>query len=139
MGEPHRDAVERLQEIAGEDLRVARACLALRPVALRMAAFHSQQAVEKHLKAWLVALGEPDYPLTHNLSNLADLLAERGGPCLRAEALDFLTRFAVAPRYEVAHLTQAEAEDAVAQAEQIAEQAPRAVAALMGEEPSSSA
>ncbi|MBM3472063.1 MAG: HEPN domain-containing protein [Armatimonadetes bacterium] len=139
MSEPHRDAVRRLQEIAGEDLRVAHACLGLRPPAVRMAAFHSQQAVEKHLKAWLLALGEPDYPLTHNLSNLADLLAERGGPHLPSEPLRFLTRFAIAPRYEVAHLTQAEAEDAVAQAEQIVEQATRAVAALMGEEPSASA
>ena len=54
MDKPHSEAIRRLQEIAEEDLRVAHACLELRPSAIRMAAYHSQQAAEKHLKAWLV-------------------------------------------------------------------------------------
>ncbi len=132
MDKRHREAIQSLQQIADEDLASARLLLAATPPLVRMATFHAQQAAEKHLKAWLVALGEFEYPLTHNLSNLAGLLAERGGPRLPGEPLRFLTRFAIAPRYEVAHLTYVEAERALAEAEQIVEAARQAVAALAG-------
>jgi len=132
MGKPLSDAVRRLQEIAEEDLRVAAACLELRPPAVRTAAFHSQQAAEKQLKAWLVALGDPDPPEVHSLPALARLIAGRGGPVLTEEPLRLLSRFAVGPRYGLAHVTLPEAERGLTAAQQIVEQATRAVAALMG-------
>ncbi len=39
--------------------------------------FHVQQAAEKALKAWLAAVGE-EYPLTHNLATLLDILSGFG-------------------------------------------------------------
>jgi len=39
--------------------------------------FHAQQAVEKLLKAWLSQLGV-NYPKTHNLQTLLELLERRG-------------------------------------------------------------
>ncbi|MEW6110682.1 MAG: HEPN domain-containing protein [Thermodesulfobacteriota bacterium] len=39
--------------------------------------FHAQQAIEKTLKAWLALLGK-EYPLTHDISALLDLLRASG-------------------------------------------------------------
>ncbi len=39
--------------------------------------FHAQQAIEKSLKAWLALLGK-EYPLTHDISALLDLLRGSG-------------------------------------------------------------
>src|SRR3989338_4599779 len=39
--------------------------------------FHCQQAVEKLLKAWLSSLGV-NYPKTHNLQTLIELLEQQG-------------------------------------------------------------
>ena len=41
--------------------------------------FHTQQAAEKLLKAWLALLGEV-YPLTHNLRLLLDRLQKEASP-----------------------------------------------------------
>ncbi len=60
--------------------------------------FHAQQAVEKSLKAVLVKLGL-DFPPTHNLQRLIDLLPEdipRTPSVLRAARL---TAYAVSSRY----------------------------------------
>jgi HEPN domain-containing protein len=60
--------------IAREDVRVARACLALDPPAFGMAAYHCQQAAEKLTKGLLAAAGVP-FRKTHDLNELADLAA----------------------------------------------------------------
>ena len=39
--------------------------------------FHAQQTIEKSLKAWLALLGK-EYPLTHDISALLDLLRDSG-------------------------------------------------------------
>lgn len=71
--------------------------------------FHSQQSVEKYLKAWLVQQ-EIDFPRTHDLEALAKLCLS-SLPDLNAlmDELRFLTSFAVEIRYPG---TFAEAQDA---------------------------
>lgn len=44
--------------------------------------FHAQQAVEKLLKA-ILASRSVDYPRTHNIRVLIELLAKDGSSCLR--------------------------------------------------------
>lgn len=60
--------------------------------------FHAHQAVEKSLKAVLVAEGIP-FPRTHNLKILLELLPPE--PCLPADVADVakLTDYAVSARY----------------------------------------
>ena len=74
--------------------------------------FHTQQAAEKSLKA-LLAADDVEYPLTHNLRVLADLV-EGTHPQIRGavEAAVPLSRFAVEIRY--ADTDQPNAEQATA-------------------------
>ena len=80
------DEAERRREAAGwlivarEDVRVARACLALDPPALGVAAYHSQQAAEKLAKGLLVAAGVA-FRRTHDIDELADLAASNYPEC----------------------------------------------------------
>jgi hypothetical protein len=63
--------------------------------------FHDQQAVEKALKAWLSLIGV-QYPRTHDLEELLDLLEEHIGPILDAfSSLVDPTDFAVQFRYRI--------------------------------------
>ena len=61
--------------------------------------FHAQQAVEKAIKAVLVASGD-EIPYTHDVGFLLDIVADRNitvpEPIVRA---DWLTPWAVAARY----------------------------------------
>lgn len=62
--------------------------------------FHAQQAVEKALKAWLVALGV-DYPKLHNLDALMGLLEAEGHALpVHLAGVGDLTPFATVFRYE---------------------------------------
>lgn len=69
--------------------------------------FHAQQAIEKALKAWL-AVRSVNFPLTHDLSRLLDLLEESGVDVRLFWPLVQYTVFAVQARYE-AGLMEAEA------------------------------
>ena len=61
--------------------------------------FHVQQAAEKMLKAHLALLGV-EYPLTHNIEALVDLLAEHGiTPEPFGKLIDY-TPYAVEFRYQ---------------------------------------
>lgn len=60
--------------------------------------FHVQQAVEKLLKAWLAVRGE-SYPLTHDLEQLFEVLAQGGIELGAFRSLSDYTPFAV-HRYE---------------------------------------
>jgi HEPN domain-containing protein len=63
--------------------------------------FHAQQAVEKALKAWLTLVGV-EYPRTHDLEELLELLEEHSEPILDAfYDLADLTDFAVQFRYRI--------------------------------------
>jgi len=62
--------------------------------------FHAQQAVEKALKAWLSYCGV-EYPRTHNLVLLIDLLDDAGETISEEfRKLADLTDYAVLLRYE---------------------------------------
>ena len=62
--------------------------------------FHAQQAAEKAIKAVLTGQGQ-DYPRTHNLSALLDLVRDTGVPLPPdAAELPCLTPFGVALRYD---------------------------------------
>jgi HEPN domain-containing protein len=80
------DTAERNREAAGwlaiarEDIRVARACLALDPPARGVAAYHCQQAAEKLVKGLLVAAAVP-FRKTHDMDELADQAASHYPNC----------------------------------------------------------
>jgi len=87
--------------LAEEDVTVLKLILEAEERPLRSAGFHAQQAAEKALKAWLVLL-DVDYPLTHSLFTLLNLLREAGADCARYETLEGLTPYAVELRYGTA-------------------------------------
>lgn len=61
--------------------------------------FHAQQAIEKALKAWLSARGV-EFPLTHELTRLLNLLDKQGEDVKAFWPLAQYTVFAVQARYE---------------------------------------
>lgn len=84
---------------AEEDLRAAELLLSENPPLLYASCFHSQQAVEKYLKAYLVHC-QIDFPKTHDIQQLLDTVqltnsavAEALGPSI------ILTQYAVQARY----------------------------------------
>ncbi len=101
------------------DLTAAELCVEANR-ALDAACFHSQQAAEKFLKAWLIA-HETEFPFVHDLQRLLSLCAgiDPRFASAEAEAL-LLTPFAVEMRYR-ANLwpTHAEATAAWAAAKRV--------------------
>jgi len=130
MDAPRRESARRFAAAGDEDLRVARLCLAADPPAGASAAFHAQQAAEKYLKAWLVALGVDEPPLTHSLVQLGEVLAKRSGERLADQPLAFLSGFAVAPRYGIRPVTVDDARQALGEAEALVAVAVAALSAL---------
>ena len=102
---------------SAEDLDVAQRLLADRSSAPRFVCWHSQQAAEKALKAAL-AIEEVDYPYTHDLNALRNLLPDSWS--VRADHPDLteLSQWAVEARYpgEWAEATEADAIRAESQA-----------------------
>ena len=96
--------------MAEDDLRYAERGLDI-PFAC---GFHCQQAVEKAIKALLV-LHQIDFPRTHDLQELLDLLPESQvrTDAWAGEASEFLARFAVETRYPPGEATAPEAERAL--------------------------
>lgn len=104
---------------AETDLGVAEHCLGDDRM-LDAACFHSQQAAEKFLKAWLIAR-ETEFPFVHDLEELVRVCAQLE-PEFAALEVDakFLTPYAVELRYIIDRwATRAEATDAVAAAKRI--------------------
>ena len=60
--------------------------------------FHVQQAAEKCFKAWIAMLGE-EYPLTHDLGKLIDVVRARDAAVSQHAALKAFSAFAVHYRY----------------------------------------
>lgn len=101
---------------ADEDLRLARHGLTLRSgCPYRLIAYHAQQCVEKHLKAYLVHR-MVDFPYTHNISLLLELCVEQqvSWPETIQEAKR-LTSYAITARYpgESTEVTKEEADRAL--------------------------
>lgn len=105
---------------AADDLQVAKILLEQSNVP-RTSCFHAQQAAEKSIKAIFVFL-QVDFPFTHDLNRLRDLLPE--GWVIKEKAdLEELSAWAVEPRYpgDVIEATIQDAEIAVEQARDIYE------------------
>ena len=60
--------------------------------------FHAQQCVEKYLKAFLVFI-EIDFPKTHDIEELMDLIPDRYRPELSIQDQRRLTAYATVTRY----------------------------------------
>jgi HEPN domain-containing protein len=82
--------------------------------------FHAQQCIEKYLKALLVLEGL-DFPKTHNISNLLELLPTRVRPLITEHEQDTLTEYATVTRYpgEYEPISLTEARKAVALARRV--------------------
>ena len=95
-----REQSERLLRKAAADEVLVDKVLDAPDVADELVGYHCQQAAEKLLKARLVNLGV-NYPKTHNLQMLVELLENQGQqlPADLAE-LDSLTPYATIYRYE---------------------------------------
>ena len=99
---------------ANEDLSVAEYLLTGGPPFPNAAAFHAQQAAEKFTKAVLVRLAV-EFPKTHDLEQLVDLVASVNGPLSEAlRPAASLNPYSVEVRYpsESPALTQEEAKAA---------------------------
>lgn len=99
-------------EKARNDLLDADNNLSSRNIPTDMVCFHCQQAVEKLLKAALIACGISP-PRTHVLTMLADMLSV-SVPSVRSldDALAILTPYAVAVRYPIEENQTPSLEDA---------------------------
>jgi len=126
--DPERaDAPERWLANARADLALAR--VQLPPGGLyEHLCFHAQQAAEKSIKAVLLAQGV-DFPFTHNLQALLDLLpAGLQVPSAVSEAVD-LNSYAVLARYpgETEPATEDDHRDALRIAEAVLQWAQSAI------------
>ncbi|MEW6227130.1 MAG: HEPN domain-containing protein [Bacillota bacterium] len=79
MNATRQEVLRKVQQrlsYADDDLRLAQHGLTLTcGCPYRLIAYHAQQCVEKHLKAYLVYQGV-DFPYTHNISRLLELCAD---------------------------------------------------------------
>jgi HEPN domain-containing protein len=93
------DPVRQWLERAEKDFNLARHLAAERHSYLEAIAFHSHQTAEKLLKGFLV-FHQVDFPKTHNLGELLDLVATRD-PALAVELADItaLNPYGVEYRY----------------------------------------
>jgi len=98
---------------ADADLRGAQSMLLVKPSLNDLVCFHSQQAVEKYLKA-LLEESSFHVPKTHDLALLATLLMPRYPQLkLLVRGLDRLTVYAVETRYPGETTTRREAQSAI--------------------------
>jgi len=98
---------QRLFRLAKSDAEAVRALCDNPEIADEIIGFHTQQAIEKALKAWLVALGV-DYPYTHNIIALLNLLEDRKEDVERFRRVARYNAFAVQFRYPGAEQTRTE-------------------------------
>ena len=95
--------------------------------------FHVQQAAEKLFKAWIGLSGET-YPLTHDLSELLQILTIRSPDAARFDALIDYTPYAVQFRYgaQDAAAEALDRGDALARVEALLEEVRRRLADVVG-------
>lgn len=110
---PYVEEAQRLLRLAERDYRTFAILCSHADAELAPTCFHAQQAVEKALKA-VLTVEQVDFRRTHDLEELANLVADLGLP-LPFAAREFrrLTPFAVDFRYDdeaIALITVAEAE-----------------------------
>jgi len=113
------DLVRQWLTKAGGDLDAARILLSDDRSFLNIVGFHCQQAAEKYLKAFLTDR-QVDFPKTHNLGELLDLLVKVDAPLADSlRSLTILTPYGVETRYpgDAPDPSRAEAEAALGLAE----------------------
>ncbi len=100
MSRPEVERARALLQRADADLAAVRALETVDTVPDEIVGFHAQQAAEKLLKAVLAGHGI-DFPRTHSIRFLLDLLADHGlAPPARLDSVTELYPFAVQLRYE---------------------------------------
>lgn len=108
-------------EFAESDLALARLASQAETIRAEHVCFHAQQAAEKAIKAVLRARGV-EFPLTHDLELLLDLLEECGVRLPeKVRAAVSLTPYAVETRYPGFHeeISSAEVGEALGVAEEV--------------------
>jgi len=106
-----------------EDLSLARHGLTLESnCPYRLIAYHAQQCVEKHLKAYLLQQAV-DFPYTHNIARLLELCGEHASWAESLTDAEELTPFAITSRYpgEDEEVSREEAVRAIESAERVRE------------------
>ncbi|HZT30939.1 MAG TPA: HEPN domain-containing protein [Bryobacteraceae bacterium] len=104
---------------AESDLTAAAALLRTEDCPTDVVCFHAQQAVEKYLKALLTSL-QIEFPKTHNIKKLSQILKHRHDLGLSEEEQDKLTDYATTARYPgFGEITLSEARRAVALARRV--------------------
>ncbi|MBI5473150.1 MAG: HEPN domain-containing protein [Ignavibacteriae bacterium] len=97
--DPILNKVKKWLAFADEDLQYARHGLAIQNnPPYRLIAYHAQQCVEKHLKAYLV-FHKCDFPYSHNISNLLDICSRFATWTEQIRDAEELTPFAITTRY----------------------------------------
>ena len=96
----HRKLVQRLLRKADQDIVVVKKWYSDADVPDEILGFHAQQAAEKMLKA-VLAHAKIEYPFTHRLADLIDLLKDHGIDVPgELDDIRYLTPFAVELRYD---------------------------------------
>ena len=93
-----RSQVESLLRAAARDIKAVQLIGAASDLD-EIIGFHTQQAAEKLLKAWIAFKGR-SYPITHNIDHLLNALARSGETVERFRPLAEYTPFAVRYRYD---------------------------------------
>ncbi len=106
---------------AEEDLNAAKSLLTYGTTFLSTVCFHSQQAAEKFLKAYLTSC-QAEFPKTHDIDEILDLIApvnSKLSESLRDTIM--LTNYGVGVRYpgEFLNVTGSDAEQAIQMAEKV--------------------
>ncbi|OPZ30404.1 MAG: HEPN domain protein [Lentisphaerae bacterium ADurb.BinA184] len=96
--EYNRQALKEWLEVADEDLRAAKVCVRPDVGALRGAAFHAQQCVEKSIKTLYIRANR-DIPRTPDLVALAETVKDVHDLADSYDNLRWLTGWAVLGRY----------------------------------------
>jgi len=107
------DEARAMLTVAQHDFAAIEALCDMPAIATEIVGFHAQQAVEKALKAWIAWTGR-DFPYTHNLVALFNLLEEAGCDVERFKPLVQYDAFAVQFRYTPMDLPDVELDRAEA-------------------------
>ncbi len=119
MVDRKRTAVEHWLTKGENDLRAGHASLQANPPITEDVCFHSQQAIEKSLKAFLVEMGT-EFPKTHDLTKLVRLCGKSDEAFLELITLvEGMTTYAVTERYpdDWREILLDEAQEAIGKAE----------------------
>ena len=98
MSPEQKEVIAEWYQKAEEDLLAAKVVIQASPMLYDVAAFHSQQAAEKYLKAYLVYF-ETMPPKVHDLKQLIDLLEKFDVSINEIRDAEFLSLYAVRSRY----------------------------------------